>query len=201
MQFLKILKSFYMVVTFLCIALFIVVYYSEFIQGQDMCSLCVYERFPYLLILYFLSKICFGYFFMNAAFSKKVIFSFLSDMLKYNIFIICCVFISLILALTHIALEKGWTNTSFLCIKEPTVNVNAISKTDYINSSLSKKFVDCKMSGVKFFDFSLANLNLFFGTFLMTCFVLINFLVYKRCFSQESFYKSLNLKSEFEFSV
>ncbi|MBF8247030.1 MAG: disulfide bond formation protein B [Rickettsia sp.] len=178
--------------------MFCIIYVLEFILGWEVCSICIYERFFHLIILYFLSKVCFRYFFTNKLISKKLISNFLKDIMKYNILIICTIFCSILLSSYHLALEKGILKNSALCSSDTKINFQKTSIESYMKSGTNGKTIPCDKINKTIWNFSLTELNLLFSFFLFLTFLILNFNIYVKCFFPELFYRRIYMKELFK---
>ena len=131
---------------FLSLIILISVYISEFFLNLPPCKLCYYQRLPYFLVLFFFS--------VSFVFKEKFFFHYIFFLLF---------FVSLIVALFHSLVERGFIdfnigcisgNESFSNIKElrQHLEVVPITKCDEIIFSI--------------FGLSFANLNMILSLLL-----------------------------------
>ena len=112
--------------------------YIEFIVGFKPCSLCLYQRLPYLAAIY-ISFL--GYFY-----DKQLLWVYLS----LAIFIL-----SSIISGFHVGVENG----IFEELKNCKNNLGILNKEDLLNS-LKNQNISCKDVPLRFLGLSLATLNL-----------------------------------------
>jgi len=132
------------VINFLVIssALFI-----EYILKVKPCALCIYERYPYYLILIFCAL-----FFLKNSWKNQLI-----------ILIIITSVVSFFLAGYHVGIEYGLINELSSCKTEVGKN---ISKDILLKELQSKLAPSCKEVGFKLFGLSLASINMIMSLIL-----------------------------------
>ncbi len=132
------------VINFLVIssALFI-----EYILKVKPCALCIYERYPYYLILLFSAL-----FFLKNNWNNELM-----------ILIIITSVVSFFLAGYHVGIEYGLINELSSCKTEVGKN---ISKDILLKELQSKLAPSCKEVGIKLFGLSLASINMIMSLIL-----------------------------------
>ena len=132
------------VINFLVIssALFI-----EYILKVKPCALCIYERYPYYLILIFCAL-----FFLKNSWKNQLI-----------VLIIITSVVSFFLAGYHVGIEYGLINELSSCKTEFN---NNISKDILLKELQSKLAPSCKEVGFKLFGLSLASINMIMSLIL-----------------------------------
>tara|TARA_B100001996_G_C18283169_1_gene447777 strand:+ start:46 stop:525 length:480 start_codon:yes stop_codon:yes gene_type:complete len=134
------IKKFYFVVALLSIFTLVSSIYIEYVLGVTPCKLCLYQRVPYIIAIFF----CFfGY--IN--FKKSIWIYFLT--LNF--------LASLILAGYHSGIENNVFTEFSGCAAN---NLNIVDKEELIKS-LTQNLPNCKDVSFKLFGLSLATINLF----------------------------------------
>ena len=120
-----------------------IVYYLEFFLGYKPCELCVYQRFPYFIIIF----LSISYILINNIKMKKITF----------LFYILIFFSSFIISSYHFGIENNfWTS-----LTECKTNSEKITDSNDIkNYLLNKDYVSCSDVLFKFFGISLAGYNI-----------------------------------------
>ena len=145
------IKKFYFVVALLSIFTLVSSIYIEYVLGVTPCKLCLYQRVPYIIAIFF----CFfGY--MNL---KNYIWIYLLT-LNFSV--------SLILGGYHSGIENNIFPEFSGCTAN---NLNIIDKEELINS-LSENLPNCKDVSFKFLGLSLATINLFISIILVVISIL-----------------------------
>ena len=126
----------------ICSALFI-----EYILNFKPCSLCIYQRYPYYLILLFSAL-----FFLKNNWKNQLL-----------ILIIITSIISFIIAGYHVGIEYGLINELSSCKTEVGKNISK----DVLLKQLQNKLVpSCKEVNFKLFGLSLASINMIMSLIL-----------------------------------
>jgi disulfide bond formation protein DsbB len=115
--------------------------FIEYILKVKPCALCIYERYPYYLILIFCAL-----FFLKNSWKNQLI-----------ILIIITSVVSFFLAGYHVGIEYGLINELSSCKTEFNKN---ISKDILLKELQSKLAPSCKEVGFKLFGLSLASINM-----------------------------------------
>ena len=120
-----------------------IVYYLEFFLGYKPCELCVYQRFPYFIIIF----LSISYILINNIKMKKITF----------LFYILIFFSSFIISSYHFGIE----NNFWASLTECKTNSEKITDSNDIkNYLLNKDYVSCSDVLFKFFGISLAGYNI-----------------------------------------
>ena len=121
--------------------------FIEYILKVKPCALCIYERYPYYLILIFCAL-----FFLKNSWKNQLI-----------ILIIITSVVSFFLAGYHVGIEYGLINELSSCKTEFN---NNISKDILLKELQSKLAPSCKEVGFKLFGLSLASINMIMSLIL-----------------------------------
>ena len=121
--------------------------FIEYILKVKPCALCIYERYPYYLILIFCAL-----FFLKNSWKNQLI-----------ILIIITSVVSFFLAGYHVGIEYGLINELSSCKIEFN---NNISKDILLKELQSKLAPSCKEVGFKLFGLSLASINMIMSLIL-----------------------------------
>ena len=124
----------------------------QYILGHQPCKLCIYERIPYFLSIFFILEIIF--------FKRNAKITLLLLTLIY--------FISAILAFYHLGIEQGVFSESFVC-EDKKFSEN-LSK-EQILEQLKQNTISCKDVSFKILGFSLASINSIFSLVLSVIFL------------------------------
>ena len=122
-------------------------FYVEYILGHKPCNLCLFQRLPYILIIFLIVLLLI---FRNF---ERLIFLFLS-----------IIFLSgALLALYHFGIEQGIFSESFVCKGDDTdVNLNK----EEILKQLKIRQISCKDVTFTMLGVSLATINTFVSAIL-----------------------------------
>ena len=146
---------------FSSIVILLIVYYLEIFYGLEPCKLCVYQRFPYFIVI----LLAISFLLINSKNFKKVAF----------LFYILIFFSSIILSVHHLGVENGlWTSLSN-CAADFKKIPNGENLKDYL---LNKNYVSCEDVSFKFLGISLAGYNMIIS-FILTSFSIIGFRIIK----------------------
>ena len=121
--------------------------FIEYILKVKPCALCIYERYPYYLILLFSAL-----FFLKNNWKNELM-----------ILIIITSVVSFFLAGYHVGIEYGLINELSSCKTEVGKN---ISKDILLKELQSKLAPSCKEVGFKLFGLSLASINMIMSLIL-----------------------------------
>jgi disulfide bond formation protein DsbB len=121
--------------------------FIEYILKVKPCALCIYERYPYYLILIFCAL-----FFLKNSWKNQLI-----------ILIIITSVVSFFLAGYHVGIEYGLINELSSCKTEFN---NNISKDILLKELQSKLAPSCKEVDFKLFGLSLASINMIMSLIL-----------------------------------
>lgn len=136
-------KKFYLLILFICIISIISAVYIEHILEVRPCTLCLYQRVPYLVSIF----ICFfGY-----NYSKNLFWMYL---------LIIVFILSSLLSGYHAGIENNIFKEFSGCTND---NLNITNKSDLLRS-LANSLPNCKDVNFKILGFSLATINLTIST-------------------------------------
>ena len=122
-------------------------FYVEYILGHKPCNLCLFQRLPYILIIFLIILLLI---FRNF---ERLMFLFLS-----------IIFLSgALLALYHFGIEQGIFSESFVCKGDD--NVGTLNKEEILKQ-LKIRQISCKDVTFTILGFSLATINTFVSTIL-----------------------------------
>ena len=122
-------------------------FYVEYILGHKPCNLCLFQRLPYILIIFLIVLLLI---FRNF---ERLIFLFLS-----------IIFLSgALLALYHFGIEQGIFSESFVCKGDD--NDGTLNKEEILNQ-LKIRQISCKDVTFTILGVSLATINTFVSTIL-----------------------------------
>jgi disulfide bond formation protein DsbB len=134
------------------LASLITTFIIQYILGHQPCKLCIYERIPYFLSIFFILEIIF--------FKKNV---------KITLLLLTLIFfISTILAFYHLGIEQEFFAESFVC--EGKKFSENLSK-EQILEQLKQNTISCKDVSFKILGFSLASINSIFSFVLSVIFL------------------------------
>ena len=123
-------------------------YFIQYGLGHQPCNLCLIERIPYGLSVFFLI--------LNNILRKNE---------KFIILLLILIFaFSLIISTYHFAIEQGFLEESAVCGLQNTSNI--ISK-DELLKQLQLKTISCKDVTFRIFGFSLTTINIIISLFLV----------------------------------
>ena len=122
-------------------------FYVEYILGHKPCNLCLFQRLPYILIIFLIVLLLI---FRNF---ERLIFLFLS-----------IIFLSgALLALYHFGIEQGIFSESFVCKGDDT---DGTLNKEEILKQLKIRQISCKDVTFTILGVSLATINTFVSTIL-----------------------------------
>ncbi len=122
-------------------------FYVEYILGHKPCNLCLFQRLPYILIIFLIVLLLI---FRNF---ERLIFLFLS-----------IIFLSgALLALYHFGIEQGIFSESFVCKGDD--NDGTLNKEEILNQ-LKIRQISCKDVTFTILGVSLATINTFVSMIL-----------------------------------
>ena len=132
-------KNFYLFVLFYSLSAIFFALYIEYILGYKPCKLCVYQRIPYIILI-FVSFVGYNY--------------FKND--KILILIVITFLLSVLISGYHYGIE----NNIFEEFSGCTANsLEIVDKTELLKS-LNDNVISCKDVNFKLFGISLAGINL-----------------------------------------
>tara|TARA_B100001540_G_scaffold101077_1_gene90983 strand:+ start:35 stop:514 length:480 start_codon:yes stop_codon:yes gene_type:complete len=132
-------KIIYLITLTISVLSLLTAVYIEYSIGIKPCTLCIYQRIPYILLI-FVSFLGFNY-------SENLFWIKLQTL----IFLI-----SFILSGYHFGIETGFFEEFTGCTAQ---NVNLLDKTKILNS-LQNNTISCKNVGFKILGMSLATINM-----------------------------------------
>ena len=122
--------------------------------GHEPCKLCLYERIPYFLSIFLITKIF-----------------FVKSYEKITLLILSLVFItSSILAFYHFGIEQGFFKESLACT---TTNLSENLTKEELLKQLDQNTIGCKNVSFRILGFSLAAINTIFSVALSAIFTRI----------------------------
>ena len=135
--------------------------FIEHILGHPPCSLCIFQRIPYIVCF----LIC-GIFLIFKNFDKFFLYSILIIFL-----------IAFILSFYHVGLEQGFFKESFLC----STSTQEFENPSELLKELKPLQISCKNITFRLLGFSLATLNLILSLAIMIITInrLVNYEKYK----------------------
>ena len=147
-------RNFFLIVALISILTLISAVYIEYVLEVKPCKLCLYQRFPYIISIFF----CFfGYSNLN----QKI----------WLYFLILTFLVSLLLSIYHVGIENSIFPEFSGCSAD---NLNIINKEDLL-SSLTKFIPNCKDVTFKILGLSLATINILIsGLIIIISFMVIN---------------------------
>ena len=129
------------------IAAFIIQYWL----GHQPCRLCIYQRIPYILSIFFIIELI-----------------FLKKNEKTTLLLLSLIFIiSAILAFYHFGIEQGFFTESIVC--ESASFSESLTK-DQLLEQLKQKTISCKDVSFRIVGLSLATINSIFSLLLSVIF-------------------------------
>jgi len=139
-------KKFYIFILFYSLLAICFALYIEHILGYKACKLCLYQRIPYIILI-FISFIGYNY--------------FKND--KILILIVIVFLISVLVSGYHYGIEKNIFKEFSGCA---TNSLEIVDKAELLKS-LSDNVVSCKDANFKLFGISLAGINLLFSLLII----------------------------------
>ena len=150
--FKNILQNRILSITSMCLLTIVSAYIVEIFAKVPPCKLCIYQRIPYLIIIFL------GFAFL--IFKKEIIFLYLSLLIF---------FINFFISIFHSLVERGFVNYSSSC----TSNNNNFEDIESLRQSLENTpIAKCDEIIFSVMGLSLANINLI----VLTLLIIINIL-------------------------
>ena len=137
----------------------LIVYYLEFFQGVTPCKLCIYQRFPYFIII----LLAISFLLIKNKNFKKI--SFLFYILIFTS--------SLIMSIHHFGVENSFWNALTNCESDFKTLSNSNDLKEYL---LNKDYVSCSDVSFKFLGISLAGYN----TIISFILVVLSLIAFKK---------------------
>ena len=124
----------------------------EYGLGHEPCKLCIYQRIPYIVSIFFIIELIF--------FKKNE---------KTTLLLLSLIFIiSAILAFYHLGIEQGFFTESFVC--ESGSFSETLTK-DQLLEQLKQNTISCKDVSFRVLGLSLASINIIFSLILSVIFI------------------------------
>lgn len=141
---------FYNVIILLSVVALALAYVGEYIAGLEPCPLCIYQRFPYLVLI-FISIIA-----ANQSNDDNKLYG-------YSLFI--TIIMAIILTFYHSGIERGFFEVSGVC--KPLVKIgNDISADDFKKILSNQKIASCNRPSLIILHLSLTEWNLVLNVIL-----------------------------------
>ncbi|RTK93023.1 MAG: disulfide bond formation protein B [Rickettsiales bacterium] len=141
------LKKLHIIILFISVVSLVSAYFVEYIMALAGCHLCIYQRFPYLLLI-MISIIGLS---SNQSLRQYYIITFL---------------ISILLASYHTGIERGIFEVSIFC--KPLVSISDnLSVSDFKNILYNEKLGTCNKPVLFILGLSMAEWNLFLNIMLL----------------------------------
>ena len=140
-------QTYFKIVFFISIISIISAYFIEYVLGYQPCNLCLIERIPYALSIFFIT---FNFIFKT---NEKFIILLLSLTFAF----------SLIISFYHFGIEQGFFQESSLC---GVKNDGEITTKEELLKELQKNRVSCKDVTFRIFGFSLTAFNMIISLIL-----------------------------------
>ena len=145
------IKNFYLIIFLLSVISLLSAVYIEYFLQQIPCSLCIYQRIPYLLAI-FVSFFGFNY-------PKNL----------FWIYVLIIIFVSsTFLSGYHVGIENNIFKEFSGCTNN---NLNITNKLELLNS-LNKTLPNCKNVNFRLLGLSLATINLIISLFIVVLSIL-----------------------------
>ena len=145
-------KKFIFILLIFISLILISAFFIEHKLGHQPCKLCLYERIPYFLSVFFITKILLINFFN-----------------KESLFILSLIFIvSACLAFYHFGIEQGFFKESLACTTE---NLSENITKEELLEKLSQNTISCKDVSFRVLGFSLAAINTILSLILSAIFM------------------------------
>ena len=153
-------QSYFKIVLFISVFSVTFAFYIEYILGHQPCRLCLIERIPYILSIFFII--------LNHILIKND---------KFLILLLTTTFIaSFAISIYHFGIEQGFFDESTVCgIK----NANEIISKEELIKQLSEKVVSCKDVTFRILGFSLASINIIIS-FILVCLLSRIYIIYEK---------------------
>ncbi len=133
------IKKFYTIIFIISLLSLIIALYIEFFLGYQPCKLCIYQRIPYLIAIFFA--------FLGTSYSKNLIWLYI---------LLITFFSSFLLSGYHFGIEQEIFKEFSGCTGN---SINIIDKNELLKL-LNSEVNSCKNIDFKIFGFSLAAINL-----------------------------------------
>ena len=146
-------KNIYLVfILFFILAALVAAYIIQYKLGHEPCKLCIYQRIPYFLSIFFIIEIFF--------FRRNE---------KTSLLILSAIFIaSSGLAFYHFGIEQDFFSESFVCESQ---KISETLSKELLLEQLKQSTISCKDVNFKIAGFSLASINTIFSLILSAIFI------------------------------
>ena len=146
-------KNIYLIfILFIILATLISAYIIQYKLGHEPCKLCIYQRIPYFLSIFFIIEILF--------FKKNE---------KTSLLILSFIFVaSSGLAFYHFGIEQDFFSESFVCENQ---KLSETLSKEQLLEQLKRSSISCKDIDFKIAGFSLAAINTIFSLILSAIFI------------------------------
>ena len=144
-------KLLFVILIFISLVL-ILAFVIEHKLGHQPCKLCIYERIPYFVSIFLITKIL-----------------FIKGYEKTTLLLLSLVFIiSSMLAFYHFGIEQGFFKETLACTTE---NFSQTLSKEEIMEQLKQNTIGCKNVSFRILGFSLAAINTIFSICLSAIFL------------------------------
>ena len=133
------IKKFYTIIFIISLLSLLIALYIEFFLGYQPCKLCIYQRIPYLIAIFFT--------FLGISYSKNLVWLYA---------LLLAFFSSFLLSGYHFGIEQEIFKEFSGCTGN---SINIIDKNELLKL-LNSEVNSCKNVNFKIFGFSLAAINL-----------------------------------------
>ncbi len=132
------IKKFYTIIFIISLLSLLIALYIEFFLGYKPCKLCIYQRIPYLIAIFFT--------FLGISYSKNLIWLYA---------LLLTFFSSFLLSGYHLGIEQEIFNEFSGCTAN---SIDIIDKNELLKL-LNSEVNNCKIVDFKIFGLSLATIN------------------------------------------
>ena len=132
------IKKFYTIIFIISLLSLLIALYIEFFLGYKPCKLCIYQRIPYLIAIFFT--------FLGISYSKNLIWLYA---------LLLTFFSSFLLSGYHLGIEQEIFNEFSGCTAS---SIDIIDKNELLKL-LNSEVNNCKIVDFKIFGLSLATIN------------------------------------------
>ena len=132
------IKKFYTIIFIISLLSLLIALYIEFFLGYKPCKLCIYQRIPYLIAIFFT--------FLGISYSKNLIWLYA---------LLLTFFSSFLISGYHLGIEQEIFNEFSGCTAN---SIDIIDKNELLKL-LNSEVNNCKIVNFKIFGLSLATIN------------------------------------------
>lgn len=126
-----------------------IAYVTEYIMGLFPCSLCIYQRFPHLILIVLSIISISGGHVLNKYYLITIIFA-------------------IIIASYHLGLEKDIFRSSFICKRQMIMHIKHLSVLDFSKMIYNSNYIgQCSKPVLTILGLSMTELNLILNLFLV----------------------------------